>query len=71
MCDFYNGEEKAPGLTGMQARWQPAACLPFSINFAGFDNGILEGTNSLIQAAKDGARNFGPTKKFIITNGCS
>ena len=23
------GEENASGLTGMQARWQPSACLPF------------------------------------------
>ena len=31
------------------------------------DNGILEGTNSLIQAAKDSARGFRSTKNFIIT----
>ena len=30
-------------------------------------NGILEGTNSLIQAAKDSARGFRSTKNFIIT----
>jgi hypothetical protein len=24
------GEENASGLTGMQARWQPSACLPFN-----------------------------------------
>jgi len=30
-------------------------------------NGILEGTNSLIQAAKDAARGFRSTKNFIIT----
>ncbi|MDD4487827.1 MAG: transposase [Methanothrix soehngenii] len=29
------------------------------------DNGILEGTNSLIQAAKDSARGFRSTKNFI------
>jgi transposase len=31
------------------------------------NNGILEGTNSLIQAAKDSARGFRSTKNFIIT----
>jgi len=31
------------------------------------DNGILEGTNSLIQAAKDSARGFRSTKNFITT----
>ena len=31
------------------------------------DNGILEGTNSIIQAAKDSARGFRSTKNFIIT----
>ena len=31
------------------------------------DNDILEGTNSLIQAAKDSARGFRSTKNFIIT----
>ncbi|MFA6373259.1 MAG: transposase [Methanothrix sp.] len=31
------------------------------------DNGILEGTNSLIQAAKDSARGFRSTNNFIIT----
>jgi len=31
------------------------------------DNGILEGTNSLIQAAKDSARGFRSIKNFIIT----
>ena len=30
-------------------------------------NGILEGTNSIIQAAKDSARGFRSTKNFIIT----
>ena len=30
------------------------------------DNGLLEGTNSLIQAAKDGVRGFRSTKNFII-----
>ena len=30
-------------------------------------NGILEGTNSLIQEAKDSARGFRSTKNFIIT----
>ncbi len=29
------GEEKASGLTGMQARWQPAARLPFIFNYIG------------------------------------
>jgi transposase len=31
------------------------------------DNGILEGTNSIIQAAKDSARGFRSTKNFITT----
>ena len=31
------------------------------------DNAILEGTNSLIQAAKDSARGFRSTKNFITT----
>jgi transposase len=31
------------------------------------DNGILEGINSLIQSAKDGARGFRTTKNFILT----
>ena len=31
------------------------------------NNGILEGTNSLIQAAKDSARGFRSTKNFITT----
>jgi transposase len=31
------------------------------------DNGILEGTNSIIQAAKDSARGCRSTKNFIIT----
>ena len=31
------------------------------------DNGILEGTNSIIQAPKDSARGFRSTKNFIIT----
>ena len=31
------------------------------------DNGVLEGLNSLIQAAKDSARGFRSTKNFIIT----
>ena len=31
------------------------------------NNGILEGTNSLIQAAKDSARGFRSTKNFIIS----
>lgn len=31
------------------------------------DNGILEGTNSIIQAAKDSARGFKSTKNFITT----
>lgn len=31
------------------------------------DNGILEGTNSLIKAARDSARGFRSTKNFIIT----
>jgi transposase len=31
------------------------------------DNGILEGTNSMIQAAKDNARGFRSTKNFITT----
>jgi hypothetical protein len=30
------GEEKATGLTGMQARWQPAARLPFYPKYIGF-----------------------------------
>jgi transposase len=31
------------------------------------DNGILEGTNSIIQAAKNSARGFRSTKNFITT----
>jgi transposase len=31
------------------------------------DNGILEGINSLIQAAKNSPRGFRSTKNFIIT----
>ena len=31
------------------------------------DNGILEGTNSLVQSAKDSARGFRSTKNFITT----
>ena len=34
---------------------------------AKIDNGVLEGLNSLIQAAKDSARGFRSTRNFITT----
>jgi transposase len=34
---------------------------------ARINNGVLEGINSLIQAAKNSARGFRSTKNFIIT----